>query len=80
MKYIVGIFSGSKTIMYNDHITIVEFDCSYQKRKPTPNIIKKIFKQRVCEDIIDVKVFFRLKTLIKSCTHTQNSKFSSITK
>ena len=35
MKYTGGTFSGPKTKIYDDHITIVGFDCLYKEKKPT---------------------------------------------
>jgi len=35
MKYVGGTFSGPKTKICNDHITIVGFDCLYKGRKLT---------------------------------------------
>jgi len=35
MKYAGETFSGPKTKIYNDHITIVGFDCLYKGKKPT---------------------------------------------
>jgi len=37
MKHTGGIFSGPKMTICSDHIIIVEFECSYEGRKPTNN-------------------------------------------
>jgi len=42
MKYVGGTFSGPKTKICDNHITIVGFDCSYKGRKPTRDAIGKI--------------------------------------
>jgi len=57
MKHARGMFSGPKTTMYSDHITIVGFDCLYQERKHTPDTIEKILKWRTCEDTMDIRAF-----------------------
>jgi len=44
MKYVGGTFSGPKTKICEDHITIVGFDCSYKGRKPTRDAIGKIMR------------------------------------
>jgi len=54
MKYAEGIFSGPKTTICKDHITIVGFDCLYKGRKPTQDAIGKIMRWRACKDITDV--------------------------
>ena len=54
MKYAGGTFSGPKTKICDDHITIVEFDCSYKGRKPTRDAIGKIMRWGPCEDTTDV--------------------------
>jgi len=44
MKYTRETFSGAKTIMCSNHITIVRFDYSYQEKKSTLDAIEKIMK------------------------------------
>jgi len=39
MKYAGGTFSGPKTTICSNHITIVGFECSYEERKPTSDAI-----------------------------------------
>ena len=57
IKYTGGMFSGPKTMICSNHITIKEFDYSYWKRKPTLDTIEKITKWGACEDITDVRTF-----------------------
>jgi len=54
MKYIGETFSGPKTKICEDYITIVGFDCSYKGRKPTRDAIGKIMSWGPCEDTTDV--------------------------
>jgi len=54
MKYAGGTFSGPKTMICEDHITIVGFDCSYKGRKPTRDAIEKIMRWGACEDTTDI--------------------------
>ncbi|KXN91743.1 hypothetical protein AN958_12357, partial [Leucoagaricus sp. SymC.cos] len=42
MKHAGGTFSGLKTTIIADQITIVEFECSYKGRHPTTDTIGKI--------------------------------------
>jgi len=42
IKYAEGTFSGPKTMVCSDHITIVGFEYSYEGRKLTDNAIGKI--------------------------------------
>jgi len=42
MKYAGGTFSGPKTTICKDYITIVGFNYSYKGRKPTRDVIGKI--------------------------------------
>jgi len=44
MKHAGGTFSGPKMMICSDHIIIVEFECSYEKRKSTNNAIGKILR------------------------------------
>jgi len=57
IKYAGGMFSGPKTKICEDHITIVGFDCSYKGRKPTRDAIGKIMSWGPCEDTTDVRAF-----------------------
>ena len=57
MKYAGGTFSGSKTVICADHVTVVGFDCSYLGRKPTSDTIAKIMNWGDCEDTTDVRAF-----------------------
>jgi len=57
MKYAGGTFSGPKTVICSDHITIVGFDCLYKGRRPTSDAIGKILRWGACEDTTDVKAF-----------------------
>ena len=59
MKYAGGTFLGLKTMMCSNYITIVVFDCLYQKRKSNLDTMRKILKWRACKDITDVRVFFK---------------------
>jgi len=44
MKYAGGTFSGLKTMIYSDKITIVGFECSYEGKQPTSDAIGKILR------------------------------------
>jgi len=57
IKYAKGTFSGPKTKICNDHITIVEFDCSYKGRKLTRDAIGKIMQWGPCKNTTDVRAF-----------------------
>jgi len=57
IKYAGGMFSGPKTKICEDHITIVGFDCSYKGRKPTRDAIGKIMSWGPCEDTTDIRAF-----------------------
>lgn len=67
MKYSGGTFSGPKTIMCADTITIVGFDCSYKGRKPTTDAIGTIMRWGPCEDTTDVRAF--LGTAVRCRNH-----------
>jgi len=54
IKYVGGTFSGPKTKICDNHITIVGFDCLYKGRKPTRDAIGKIMQWRPCKDTTDV--------------------------
>ena len=70
MKYAGGTFSGPKTMICKDYITIVGFDCSYKGRKPTQDAIGKIMRWGACEDTTDVQAF--LETAVQCCNHIPN--------
>ncbi|KAF7777764.1 hypothetical protein Agabi119p4_3836 [Agaricus bisporus var. burnettii] len=57
MKYSGGTFSGPKTTICADKITIVGFDCSYEGRRPTTDTIGKILNWGDCENTTDVRAF-----------------------
>ncbi|KAF9440996.1 hypothetical protein P691DRAFT_637774, partial [Macrolepiota fuliginosa MF-IS2] len=57
MKYAGGTFSGPKTIVCADHITLVGFDCSYQGRRPTADTIGSILCWGDCESPTDIWSF-----------------------
>jgi len=44
IKYAGETFSGSKTKICEDYITIVGFNCSYKGRRPTRDMIGKIMR------------------------------------
>jgi len=66
-----GTFSGPKTKICDNHITIVEFDCSYKRRKPTRDAIGKIMRWEPCKDTTDVRAF--LGTAVQCHSHIPNS-------
>jgi len=70
MKYAGEMFLGPKTKIYEDHITIVGFDCSYKGRKSTRNTIGKIMSWGPCEDTTDVRAF--LGTAVQYRNHIPN--------
>jgi len=57
MKYTGGTFSGPKTMICSDKITIVGFECSYEGRQPTSDVIRKILHWGAYEDTTDVRAF-----------------------
>jgi len=57
MKYAGGTFSGYKTTICVDKITIVGFECSYQGRIPTMDAIGIILRWGSCEDLTDIRAF-----------------------
>jgi hypothetical protein len=70
MKYVGGTFSGPKTTICADHITIVGFDCSYKGRKPTADTIGKILCWGECKDLTDMRAF--LRTAVQCRNHIPN--------
>ena len=70
MKYAGGTFSGPKTTICADHITIVGFDCSYQGRKPTADAIGVILRWGACKDATEVRSF--LGTAVRCRNHIPN--------
>jgi len=70
MKYAGGTFSGPKTKICDNHITIVGFDCLYKGRKPTRDAIGKIMRWGPCEDTTDVRAF--LRTVVQCRSHIPN--------
>ena len=70
MKYAGGTFLGPKTKICEDHITIVGFDCSYKRRKPTRDTIGKIMSWGPWEDTTDVRAF--LGTAVQCRNHIPN--------
>jgi len=68
--YAGGTFSGPKTKICDDHITIVGFDCLYKGRKPIRDAIEKIMWWGPYEDTTDVRVF--LGTVVQCCSHIPN--------
>ena len=42
INYARGTFSGPKMTIYSDHITIVEFEYSYERKRLTNDVIGKI--------------------------------------
>jgi len=70
MKYAGETFSGPKTKICEDHITIVGFDCSYKGRKPTRDAIGKIMSWGPCEDTTNVRAF--LGTAVQCRNHIPN--------
>jgi len=57
MKYARETFSGPKTKICKDHITIVGFNCSYKERKSMRDAIGKIMHWRPYEDTTNVRAF-----------------------
>lgn len=70
MKHAGGTFSGPKTTICADHITIVGFECSYKGRKPSTDAIGKILCWGECSDTTDVRAF--LGTAVKCWNHIPN--------
>jgi len=70
MKHAEGTFSGPKTMICSDHIIIVEFECSYEGRKPTNDAIGKILRWGFCEDTTDIRAF--LGTAVQCRNHIPN--------
>jgi len=70
MKHAGGTFSGPKTTICSDHITIVGFEYSYEGRKPTSDAIGKILRWGPCEDTTDIRVF--LGTAVQCRNHIPN--------
>ena len=70
MKYARGIFSGPKTVICSDHITIVRFDCLYKGRRPMSDVIGKILRWGACKDTTDVRAF--LGTAVQYKNHIHN--------
>jgi len=70
MKCAGGTFSGPKTKICEDHITIVGFDCSYKGRKLTRDAISKIMHWGPCENTTDVRAFS--ETAVQCHNHILN--------
>jgi len=70
MKYAGGTFSGPKTMICSDKITIVGFECLYEGRRPTSDAIGKILRWRAYEDTTDVRAF--LGTAVQCRNHIPN--------
>jgi len=70
MKHAGGTFSGPKTTICSDHITIVGFECSYEGRKLTSDAIGKILRWGPCEDTTDIRAF--LGTVVQCRNHIPN--------
>jgi len=70
MKHAGGTFSGPKTTICSDHIIIVGFECLYEGRKPTNNVIGKILCWGPCEDTTDIRAF--LGTAVQYRNHIPN--------
>ena len=70
MKHAGGTFSGPKTTICSNHITIVGFECSYEGRKPTSNAIGKILHWGPCEDTTNIRAF--LGTAVQCRNHIPN--------
>jgi len=70
IKYTEGTFSGPKTKICKDHITIVGFDCSYKGRRPTRDMIGKIMHWGPCEDTTDIRAF--LGMVVQCCNYIPN--------
>jgi len=60
MKYAGETFSGPKTKICKDHITIVGFNCSYKGRKPMRNAIGKIMHWGPCKNTTDIRAFLEM--------------------
>jgi len=70
IKHVGGIFSGPKITICSDHITIVGFECSYERRKLTNNAIGKILRWGPCKDTTNIKAF--LGTAVQYRNHILN--------
>jgi len=70
MKHAGGIFSGSEMAICSDHITIVGFECLYEGKRPTNDIIGKILYWGPCEDTTDIRAF--LGTTVQCRNHIPN--------
>jgi len=70
MKYTGGMFSGPKTMICSDKITIVGFECSYEGKQPISDTIGKILYWGACEDTTDIRAF--LGTVIQCRNHIPN--------
>ena len=70
IKYAGGTFSGPKTTICSNYITIVGFECSYEGRKPTSDAIEKILHWGPFEDTIDIRAF--LGTAVQCRNHIPN--------
>jgi len=70
MKYTEGTFSGPKTKICEDYITIMGFNCSYKGRKPTRDAIDKIMHWGPYKDTTNIKAF--LGMVVQYCNHIPN--------
>ncbi len=70
MKFAGGTFFGSKTTIYNNYITIVRFNYTYQGRKLISDTIGKILKQGACENTTNIRAFS--ETVVQYWNHIPN--------
>jgi len=70
IKYAERTFLGLKITICKDHITIVDFDCSYKERKPTRDTIGKIMYWGPYKDTTNIRAF--LGMAVQCCNHISN--------
>ena len=57
MKYCGGTFSGPKTILCNDEITVVGHRCTYEGRLPETDRVGVINRWPACQSVSEVRMF-----------------------
>lgn len=66
MKYAGGTFSGYKSVLCADEITVVGHLCTYEGRRPTTDRVKVITNWGDCVDITDVRSFLGTAGILRS--------------
>ena len=57
MKYCGGTFSGFKSVLCVEEITVIGHQCTYEGRRPEEQRVKVVRDWGLCKDVSDIRAF-----------------------